>query len=51
MGLFINGSKIEYMETSANMVPDQIDNIINIAGSEFEVVDELLMRWMKDRAH
>ena len=30
------------MKTSANMVPDQIDNIVNIAGSEFEVVDEFI---------
>ena len=41
-GLVYQRIKARYMKTYANMVPDQIDNIGNIAGFEFEVVDEFI---------
>ena len=42
MGMIINESKTKYMKTAARMVPEQNDNSVNIAGSEFEVVDEFV---------
>ena len=41
MGFKINESKTKYMKTTANTVPNQVDNTINIVGYNFEVVDEL----------